>query len=183
MTLNAADMEQRITDMLVKNSEKVTEILKDKSMTKEQQDSRIIEIVDPLFDFDLMGKLCLGKEIYTSLSNDQKQRFHKVFNKMIKESYVNKLHLYTDEKLEFEKAKRVKETRMTVMSYLITKTERKPVVYKFYESDAKVWLIYDVNIFGVSVVQTYRNQFSAALQKEDFDTFLQTLGKNDSNAS
>lgn len=174
----SASVEDDITSMMAQNSEKVTSILKDKIMTKEEQDRKIIKLVNPLFDFDLMGKLCLGKAIYSSLTKKQRSSFHDVFNKKIKDSYTGKLHLYTDEKLEFERAQRVKKTRITLLSYLITKTEKKPVLYKFYENDNKEWLIYDVDIFGVSIVQTYRNQFSAALKKETFEQFLDELDKD-----
>ena len=175
-----AGVEEDITETIVKNSEKVTSILKDKTMTKEEQDRELIKLVNPLFDFTLMGKLCLGKSTYSDLSKEQRSRFHEVFNRKIKESYINKLHLYTDEKLEFEKAQRVKDTRITLLSYLITKTEKKPVVYKFYENDAKEWLIYDVDIFGVSIVQTYRNQFAAALKTGTFEEFLEKFDKDKS---
>lgn len=170
-----AGVEESTTSMMESNSKKVTAILKDKSMGKKKQDDELIKIVNPLFDFKLMGTLCLGKPAYNGLSTDQKNRFHAVFNRKIKDSYIAKLHLYTDEKLEFETAKMVKKDRMTLQSYLITKTERKPVVYKFYESDDKKWLIYDVDIFGVSIVQTYRNQFAAALKTKNFDQFLAEL--------
>ena len=173
-----AGVEENMTDLLKENSQKVTAILKDKNISKAQQDQELIKIVDPLFDFNLMGKLCLGKEIYTGLTSEQKAKFQIVFNKKIKESYTSKLHLYTDEKLEFETAKKVKEDRMTIQSYLITKTERKPVIYKMYENSQQKWLIYDVDIFGVSIVQTYRNQFSAALKTQSFEQFLVELGKN-----
>lgn len=176
-TLNAS-IEDDITNLLVVNSEKVTSILKDKSIPIKEQDAELIRVVDPLFDFDLMGKLCLGKSIYSSLSHEQKSKFHDVFNRRIKESYISKLHLYTDEKLEFQRAEKVKDTRITVLSYFITKTERKPVLYKFYETDAKKWLIYDVDIFGVSIVQTYRNQFSAALKTKSFEQFVDELDLN-----
>jgi phospholipid transport system substrate-binding protein len=170
-----AGIEESTTAMMESNSKKVTSLLKDKSISKKKQDEELIKIVNPLFDFKLMGTLCLGKPAYNALNNDQKNRFHTVFNKKIKDSYIGKLHLYTDEKLEFETAKMVKKDRMTLQSYLITKTEKKPVVYKFYESEDKKWLIYDVDIFGVSIVQTYRNQFAAALKTKDFDQFLAQL--------
>ncbi len=179
LTLNAG-VEEDITKMMVQNSEKVTSLLKDKTIPKEKQDRDIITLVNPLFDFNLMGKLCLGKAIYSGLTKEQKIKFHDVFNRKIKDSYIGKLHLYTDEKLEFEEAKRVKETRITLLSYLITKTEKKPVLYKFYENDEKQWLIYDVDIFGVSIVQTYRNQFSAALKTKTFEQFLDELDKDKS---
>ena len=68
-----------------------------------------------------------------------------------------------------------KDKRLSLQSYLITKTERKSVIYKFYLSDEKQWLIYDVDIFGVSIVQTYRNQFAGALKTKSFEQFLAEL--------
>jgi phospholipid transport system substrate-binding protein len=170
-----AGVEEGVTDMMIKNSQKVTSILKDKTMSKKKQDAELIKIVDPLFDFKLMGTLCLGKVTYSGLSEEEKAKFHIVFDKKIKNSYTGKLHLYTDEKLEFDKAQMGKGKRIALQSYLITKTERKPVVYKFYLSDDKQWLIYDVDIFGVSIVQTYRNQFAAALKTKSFEQFLAEL--------
>ncbi len=170
-----AGVEESITDMMVKNSQKVTSILKDKTISKKKQDEQLIKIVDPLFDFKLMGTLCLGKTTYLGLSEEQKSKFHTVFNKKIKNSYTGKLHLYTDEKLEFDKAQMGKDKRLSLQSYLITKTERKSVLYKFYLSDEKQWLIYDVDIFGVSIVQTYRNQFAGALKTKSFEQFLAEL--------
>ncbi len=170
-----AGVEESITDMMVKNSQKVTSILKDKTISKKKQDEQLIKIVDPLFDFKLMGTLCLGKTTYLGLSEEQKAKFHTVFNKKIKNSYTGKLHLYTDEKLEFDKAQMGKGKRLSLQSYLITKTERKSVIYKFYLSDEKQWLIYDVDIFGVSIVQTYRNQFAGALKTKSFEQFLAEL--------
>ncbi len=170
-----AGVEESVTNMMANNSQKVTSILKDNSISKQKQDEELIRLINPLFDFKLMGTLCLGKSTYNALSGEQKTKFHLVFNKKIKNSYTGKLHLYTDEKLEFEKAKIVKDKRMLLQSYLITKTEKKSVLYKFYESDDKKWLIYDVDIFGVSIVQTYRNQFAAALKTKSFEQFLSEL--------
>ncbi len=170
-----AGVEESITEMMEKNSQKVTAILKDKTLSKSKQDSELLKIVDPLFDFKLMGTLCLGKATYMGLSEKEKAKFHTIFNKKIKNSYTGKLHLYTDEKLAFEKAKMGKGKRLSVQSFLITKTERKSVIYKFYQADDKEWLIYDVDMFGVSIVQTYRNQFAAALKRKSFEQFLAEL--------
>ena len=36
-------------------------------------------------------------------------------------------------------------------------------------------LIYDVDILGVSIIQTYRTQFADILAKESFDNLLEKL--------
>ncbi|EAH9104456.1 toluene tolerance protein, partial [Campylobacter jejuni] len=45
---------------------------------------------------------------------------------------------------------------------------------KFY-NDNNNWLIYDVDVLGVSIVQTYRSQFGDILANQGFDALLQKL--------
>ncbi|MBF7043723.1 ABC transporter substrate-binding protein, partial [Campylobacter volucris] len=48
------------------------------------------------------------------------------------------------------------------------------VIFKFYNKNGD-WQIYDVDIFGVSIIQTYRSQFKDVLQNADFATLLSKL--------
>lgn len=49
---------------------------------------------------------------------------------------------------------------------ILTKTDKIEMLYKFYRSKNGTWLIYDVNIAGVSIVQTYRAQFIEILKRK-----------------
>ena len=46
--------------------------------------------------------------------------------------------------------------------------------YKFYKLKNN-WKIYDVEVEGVSIVQTYRSQFATILQKGSIDDLLLKL--------
>ncbi len=50
---------------------------------------------------------------------------------------------------------------------------KKKYHFKFY-NDNNNWLIYDVDVLGVSIVQTYRSQFRDILANQGFDV-LQKL--------
>ncbi|MCH3852596.1 ABC transporter substrate-binding protein, partial [Campylobacter jejuni] len=52
--------------------------------------------------------------------------------------------------------------------------EEKNIIFKFYNNNND-WLIYDIDVLGVSIVQTYRSQFGDILANQDFDTLLQKL--------
>ncbi len=52
--------------------------------------------------------------------------------------------------------------------------EEKNIIFKFY-NDNNNWLIYDVDVLGVSIVQTYRSQFRDILANQGFDALLQKL--------
>ena len=148
-------------------------ILKDTSVSKQERNAKIIAAVEPIFNFAQMAKLSLGKKHWKGLSKAQRKEFVEVFSQRLRESYLEKLDLYTDEEVAVEDAKRVKK-RIHVTTQLITKDDKKEMVYKFYKSK-KGWKVYDVVILGVSVVQTYRSQFNGFLQKDSVENLLAKL--------
>ena len=48
-------------------------------------------------------------------------------------------------------------------------------MYKFYNAKESGWLIYDLDILGVSIVQTYRSQFGGLLENGTFEDLLKRL--------
>jgi phospholipid transport system substrate-binding protein len=171
--------EQAIESTMTQKIDEITEILQQKDMDKVQRDEKIINIIDPIFDFNLMGKLSLGKKTYKSISPAQKSEFITLFNQRIRASYIKKIDLYSDEKVVTRDMKKVKKTRIHLPVIIISKGEENELLYKFYLSKKSGWLVYDLDVLGVSIVQTYRQQFAEILQEHDFDELLKRL-KNDS---
>jgi phospholipid transport system substrate-binding protein len=95
--------------------------------------------------------------------------------KRLKESYLDKLDLYTDEEIVVDEAKLTKKNRVEVLTYLVSKEDKKEMIYKLYKSKKKVWMVYDVDILGVSIVQTYRSQFSGILKKESMEQLMERM--------
>lgn len=156
----------------------VTALLKEKEMQKKRRDDKIIEIIDPVFDFALMGKLSLGKETWRTISRAQKEEFITLFDQRIKASYIKKIDLYSDESVIIKETKKVKKSRIQLLTYIVSNGEENEVLYKFYPSKSRGWVIYDVDILGVSIIQTYRKQFAEVLQEHDFDELLARLQKD-----
>ncbi len=161
--------------------DKVLMILKDSNLAKEKKAEEIINLMDPIFDYELMSRLSLGKQ-WSLLSQDKKDNFIKIFTEKLKNSYVEKLDLYTDELVEILGKEQPKANRIILKTQLVGKEEKYQINYKFYEKSENSWLIYDVDLLGVSIIQTYRKQFSGFLKDKTFDelvTFLKE--KNNSN--
>ena len=91
---------------------------------------------------------------------------------------MGKLDMYNDEKITLETPKKVKK-RIHLNSYIIQKGEKKEVLYKFYHSKKRGWIIYDVDVLGVSIIQTYRSQFAGVLKKGSMQQLLEKLRKPD----
>ncbi len=166
--------EAAIKSTMKEKIDAITELLKDKSTDKTQRDNRVIMIIDPVFDFSLMGKLSLGKQAYKSITPAQRETFNTLFNQKIKASYIKKIDLYSDEKVIVKESKKVK-SRIHLVTSIVSDGEENEVLYKFYRSKSRAWVIYDVDILGVSIIQTYRQQFAEVLQEHDFDELLRRL--------
>ena len=150
-------------------------VLQNKDLTPQAKNSQVVEIVTPMFDFELMAKLSLGKKYWPDLSQDKKERFTELFIERLRQSYLNKLTAYTDEKIIYESPVAVKK-KVHVPTQLISKGKKISMLYKLYSSNNS-WKIYDVEIEGVSIIRSYRSQFNEILQKGTFEDLLQKMQK------
>ncbi len=157
------------------------EILQDECPDKAARNARVIALLTPIFDFPRMAQLSLGQKHWKQLSPEKRQEFSDLFVRRIQNSYLEKLELYTDEEVLFKGIKQVKN-RIHVLTQLVSDDATIEVLYKLYESKDG-WKIYDVEIFGVSIIQTYRSQLQTALKKGSIDDLLATFRSDESKFS
>ncbi len=177
--LLSADDKTDIQVMMKKMIGDVTTLIQDESIPKEIRKRQIETIVAPHFDFGLMGRLSLGKKQWKKLSPKERKNFSTLFEDRVKQSYRSKLDLYTDEVVIIDDAVQVK-SRIHLPTHLIRKNEKRDILYKFYKSKKRGWLIYDVDILGVSIIQTYRTQFAGILKEDTFAVLLEKLKTSES---
>ena len=161
-----------------KSIDQVIDTLRNKGISKDQRKKKILDIVNPIFDFSKMAKISLGKKHWKSFSKVQRKEFVGLFVTRLQESYLEKLDMYTDEEVLVDDARTSKGNRIEVKTRLVSKDDSKDMEYKFYKARSGKWLVYDVVIMGVSVVQTYRSQFTGVLKKESVDGLLKRLRKS-----
>ena len=150
-------------------------VLQKKDLDQEAKKKEINEIVSPMFDFVLMAKLTLGKKHWPNLAREKKEKFTQLFINLLKTSYLDKLTLYTDEKLIFEPPVQVKK-KVHIPTQLISKDRRTSILYKLYKP-GNDWKVYDLEIQGVSIIRSYRSQFGEILQNGTIDDLLAKMEK------
>jgi len=171
----SADEVNEIRAMTKEKVDLVIQTLKDTSLSKKEKKEGILKTIDGLFDFNLMARLSLGKENWKPLSKSKRKEFSKLFVERLKQSYLDKLDLYTDEEVVVGEAKQTKKNRVEVLTFLVSKDDKKEMTYKLYKSKKKGWLVYDVDVLGVSIVATYRSQFSGILKKGSMEQLLERM--------
>lgn len=140
----------------------------------EEKSNSLFAIFDKYFDYELMARLSLGS-IYKELSDAQKKEFSAVFTKRLKFSFSEKLSLYTNQKVEIVGDEKPNPKRYFVNSEIKNSNgETFKFVFKFHEKNEGDYFIYDVDILGVSIIQTYRAQFED-LKSANFEEILKRL--------
>ena len=175
-----ADNKTDAETLLKSKLDAVISVLQQKELGKETKNGQILEIVTPSFDFSLMAKLALGKKYWPGLARDKQEEYTDVFVKRLKETYLEKLNLYTDEQVVYL-ATVESGNKIHIPTELISKGSKIIILYKLYKSNHG-WKIYDVEVEGVSVVSTYRSQFDQILSTGTIDDLLLKIGKT-GNAS
>ena len=174
--------QNEIKEQMTKKIDSVLLVLEKKNLTIPQKGDEIIKIIDEVFDYELMARISLGKETWNSISEQKQKEFTKIFENKLKKSYIEKLELYNDQKVKIIGLKPHNNTRLQLETQLVGKEGNYQINYNFYNKakDSEQWLIYDVDLVGVSIIQTYRQQFAGLLKEKSFDEMLVLLEKSNS---
>lgn len=174
-----ADDGRDAEELLKSKLDAVFAVLQKKDLEQEAKNRAVIEIVTPIFDFALMARLTLGRKYWPGLTQEKKDRFKELFTKRLRTSYLGKLALYSDEKVIFEPPVKIKK-KIHISTFLMSEDRKTSILYKLYKSSDD-WKIYDFEIQGVSIIRSYRSQFSQILESGTIDDLLLKLDESDSN--
>ena len=170
-----AESTKDAADFLKAKLDAVFSVLEKNDLEKQAKSEEIVEIVTPMFDFPLMARLSLGRKHWTGLADEKKDRFTELFIKRLRQSYLNKLTAYNDEKIIYGSAIAV-NNKIHIPTDLVSTGKKISMLYKLYASKSG-WRIYDVEIQGVSIIRSYRSQFAESLKNGTFDDLLEKLEK------
>ena len=162
--------------LLVAKWDSIIKVLRCETIDQKEKEEQITEIVSPFFDFQLMAKLSLGRAHWPKLTLSQREKFTCLFVERLKNSYGEKISLYTDEKVLLKQAVQKNKKTIHIPMNLLSKDKNIAMLYKFRKTD-KCWKIYDVEIQGVSVILTYRSQFDDILRSGSVDDLFAHLEK------
>lgn len=133
----------------------------------------IRRIIQKKFDFPHMAQSTLGAA-YGKLSAGQRQEFANVFSSLFQTSYTNMVLRF----LKQETVKYGKETVSGGQARVNTTLERVndaiQVDYLLHQQRGG-WLLYDVSVDGVSILEQYRSGFAREMQARSFDSLLNKM--------
>lgn len=156
--------------------DEIISILQDEKLAaptrRAERKKRMVTIVEKKFDFRDMSMRALAKH-WKERSPEEQDQFVLLFKKLLENTYISKIETYSGEKVVFNKTA-VQGNKAIVYSELIRKNVETPVNYKLKSNDGK-WMVYDVEVEGVSLVNNYRTQFASILNKDNFAGLIAKL--------
>lgn len=170
-----SDDKSAAKELLMAKVDAALSVLQRKDLVQQEKNKQVVKIVEPIFDYNLMAKLTLGRKYWPGLSKKNREKFTDLFVARLKTSYIDKLSLYTDEKVVYD-APVQEGIKIQIPTSVISKNNRISMMYKLYKS-SNGWKIYDIEIEGVSLISTYRSQFYDILSKGTIDDLLLKLEK------
>ncbi len=165
-------------EVLLKNSiQSVLDVLEDGSLSSPEQKEKIEAIIDPVFNYELIARLSLGPRNWTRLDRAQREVFIERFVRRLKDSYFDNIAMVqgdAETRVEYGEM-RVENNRVHVPVQAGMQNASVDMLYKFHMSEGKGWRVYDVEINGVSIVASYRSQFSQVLASRTVEEMLEQI--------
>lgn len=134
---------------------------------------RIRVAVDERFDWREMSKRTLARH-WKKRSDREKEEFVDLFGKLLERTYLDKVEGYSGEKVLYVSEK-VEGKYGIVIVRIVTKKDTEILVkYKLKNKGSK-WLVYDISIEGVSLVNNYRKQFNSIMTRSSYGDLVEKL--------
>ena len=171
--IHAGDVED-INSMVKKKVAVIFDLLGKQDIEKNERNEKIVGELNEIMDFQLAAYLSLGKH-WKKISKTQKKEFVETFQLYINNYIVEKIDLYTNQKIDIGDSKIVKKGRAQLEIGILSGGETLQVNFKLRKNKKKEWRVYDVDIEGVSLITTLRSQFSGVLKNSSFEELLEKL--------
>lgn len=138
--------------------------------------NKVEDIILTLFSFDELSKRTVGPK-WNTFSGAEKSAFKDAFQDLLRERYVGALEGYSGETVTYlrEAAVGGDGDKVQIDTQVLVKGKPVPMNYKMIKKGD--WVVYDINIEGVSLVQNYRSQFLSVLQRGSAQELIDLVRK------
>jgi len=167
-------------DALVKriSNEVIDSVKADKDIQAGNR-SKIMGLVNekilPYVDAEKMTQQAAGRH-WRSATPEQKQKLTKEFRDLLVYTYAGALSTIKNETVEFKPMRGSPTDNDVEVRSQVNVTRGEPITLNYRLSNDKgSWKIYDVNVLGAWLVQTYTSTFNSEISKSGIDGLIKRL--------
>lgn len=136
-------------------------------------------LVVPYADIDEMSGRVLSPEVWGKMSVAQRKQFDAEFTTLLVRTYSSALAAYKDQVITFFPIRGGIEgkNRVEVNSEINSDGNIIRVTYRLLLKGSS-WKLYDMSVEGVSLLESFRSQFSELLKQGDVNTLLKKMSNH-----
>jgi phospholipid transport system substrate-binding protein len=165
------------TDKIKQTTDKILSIVKNpalKGPSKAEEKRKMIrQAVDERFDWEEMAQRALARH-WSQRTPDEKKEFVRLFGDLLEKTYLSKVEGYSGEKVQYEGESVDGDYAVVKVKIVTDKNVDIPVEYRLRKETAN-WLVYDISIEGVSLVNNYRSQFNTIISQSSYGNLVKKL--------
>jgi phospholipid transport system substrate-binding protein len=174
---------QEAPDALVKRiSQEVLDTAKNDKDIQAGNQKKVLELVEnkvlPYVDFQRMTALAAGR-FWRQATPEQQKQLTDEFRTLLVFTYSGAITQVKDQKLEFKPMRAdPNDTEVEVRSQVVQPRGGDPIQLNYrLEKLPNGWKIFDVNVLGAWLVETYKGNFAAEISKGGIDGLIKTLSE------
>jgi len=165
------------TEQLKASVEQIVKVLEDPALRAEvrarERRAAIRKEAEVIFDFGETAKRALGRH-WQGLPASDRAEFTVLFTDLIERAYISKIERYSGERIAFA-GESVDGGLASVRTRFVTKKGTEiPVDYRMQQRGDR-WLVYDVSVEGVSLINNYRTQFDKIIQTSSYAELVRKM--------
>lgn len=177
---HAALAQQEAADAFVKRiSQDVLETAKSDKDIQGGSQQKVLEVVKtkilPNVDFQRMTSLAAGR-YWRQATPEQQKRLSEEFRDLLVYTYSGAISQVRDQRIEFKPVRGGADENEVEVRSEVVQSRSEPIQINYrVEKTANGWKIYDINVFGAWLVETYKGNFASEISKGGIDGLIQAL--------
>jgi phospholipid transport system substrate-binding protein len=175
-------MAQEAPDALIKRvSEEVMAVAKTDRDVQSGNSQRIQQVVNekilPYVDFQRMTALAAGR-YWRDASPEQQKRLTDEFRTLLMYTYSGAISQIRDQKIDYRPLRAARSDTEVVVNTQVIQPRAEPVQLSYrLEKTPAGWKIFDMNVLGAWLVETYKGSFASEIGKSGIDGLINTLAE------
>ncbi|MCC6070483.1 phospholipid-binding protein MlaC [Massilia sp. GCM10020059] len=169
-------------DVLIKRiSSDVIETAKNDKEIQAGDQKRVMALVEskilPHVDFQRMTALAAGR-FWRQATPEQQQQLANEFKTLLIFTYAGALSQIKNETVEFKPLRADPADQQVEVRTQVNVTRGEPIQLNYrLAKSAAGWKIFDINVLGAWLVETYKGTFAAEINKSGIDGLIKTLAE------
>jgi phospholipid transport system substrate-binding protein len=141
---------------------------------RRQRDVAAAQVMDPVFEWQTMARLTL-RQYWDKRTPAERDEFTRLFAELFRQAYLTRLSLVDANAFRYA-GDTITGEQATVSTQVVTKRGSAiGITYGLLRVDGRGWCVQDVRVEGMSLLDNYRDQFTAIIARSSYEALVERL--------